>query len=443
MFSKVDPRRYAALRLAIGALAFATLLGLVRQATFHYSDAGWLPLRTALEIGANREWTVLHFISSVWGVRLFFLAAITSSLALFVGYKTRWAAWLTFIFVVSLHSRNWLITYGGDAVLRLMLFHLALSDSGAIWSVDSWLRRYRHRRRQLRAQLSDHAIPTPLAAPGWVPGWPLRLIQIQIAVIYMTSGWAKLHGEDWTTTGEAMSLVFLNPVFAKYDFGFVLTSGFWRSLFHGFTRVVLIWECLFSVLVLQRWGRVLALSIGLLVHGGSILFLQIHWFGYMMLAGYLVFLPKGLFRKIEVWVERRLRSRSAESALRLVYNADCPVCERAAVAIAVLGTERSIELVFNGVPGEKRVLPRGFDSDAIADHLLVTLNGKAQSAGARALLTAGASTPRLWILRVLARLPGGLRLWRLLHWLVGARPISAPAAPDVPVEEEKRRAAGS
>ena len=53
-----------------------------------------------------------------------------------------------------MQSRNWLNTYGGDAVLRLMLFYLGLAPTGAAWSIDALLRRYR-----AGAQLPDARDP--------------------------------------------------------------------------------------------------------------------------------------------------------------------------------------------------------------------------------------------------------------------------------------------
>jgi hypothetical protein len=42
--------------------------------------------------------------------------------------------------------------------------------------------------------------------------WPLRLIQIQIVLIYLCSGYAKIHGRDWVDgTAVARVLLQFNP----------------------------------------------------------------------------------------------------------------------------------------------------------------------------------------------------------------------------------------
>src|SRR5262249_2400218 len=142
-FNKIDARQYALLRILMSFFWLATLLGLIDESTFYYSNQGWFPLSKALEITASREWTLLHAVTSPFGVHLFFAVWMTAALGMLVGYRTRLCSVLSFIGIVSLHSRNWLNTYGGDAVLRLMLFYLALCPSGLAWSIDSLIARFK------------------------------------------------------------------------------------------------------------------------------------------------------------------------------------------------------------------------------------------------------------------------------------------------------------
>jgi hypothetical protein len=72
----------------------------------------------------------------------------------------------------------------GDGLLGLALIALALSPSGATLAVRlPWL--------------PGTAAPQPLAAPG--PGWPVRFIRVQIALVYFLAGYAKLvlSGPAW------------------------------------------------------------------------------------------------------------------------------------------------------------------------------------------------------------------------------------------------------
>src|ERR1700733_8242930 len=141
LFRHIDPRQFAALRIVMGCFALLTLVGLFPDSTFHFSDDGWFPVRIAIEMTDKRCWTILHAITSSWGVGLFFLVLIASAICMIVGYRSRLSTFICFVGFASLRCRNWFITYGGDDVLRLMLFYLAMAPVGAAWSIDAFRRR--------------------------------------------------------------------------------------------------------------------------------------------------------------------------------------------------------------------------------------------------------------------------------------------------------------
>src|SRR4051812_48990531 len=186
LFKQIDARQYAALRIIFGTLAFLTLWGLIGESTFYYSDDGWFPLKLAVEITNKKEWTLLHTITSPFGIKVFFLIAMAAAFSMTVGFYSRLASWITFVCIVSLHTRNWLNTYGGDAVLRMFTFYIALSPSGLAWSIDSLVERFRAR----AAKLDEGGIPPRFNAPAptvTAPIWPLRLMQFQVCLIYFTT----------------------------------------------------------------------------------------------------------------------------------------------------------------------------------------------------------------------------------------------------------------
>jgi hypothetical protein len=300
LFEKIDARQYAALRIAFGALAFLSLAGRFSEASFYYSDAGWFPLQAALANSDARAWTLLRWITSPLGVKLFFAAAMAAAASMTAGYHSRLSSWATFVAVVSIYDRNWLNAYGGDAVLRVMLFLVALCPSGLAWSADA-------------ARLRRPA--------GKAEAWPLRLMQAQVCLIYLTVGWMKLHGKDWID-GTALGLVLLNPVFARADYAFIQTQPIAAFALKAMTRLTLAWEILFSLLVLSRWTRWVALAVGAVIHIGIVLLFQMHWFGELMLASYLAFLPDGWFGRVEgLIVSTRAGRAPAPRSRRLAGSA--------------------------------------------------------------------------------------------------------------------------
>src|SRR5262249_26324170 len=77
----------------------------------------------------------------------------------------------------SFANLNENIDNAGDVVRGILLFYLAVSPCGATWSVDAWLARRK--------------------APVFIYPWPLRLILLQMVVIYWANGLHKSVGEDW------------------------------------------------------------------------------------------------------------------------------------------------------------------------------------------------------------------------------------------------------
>ena len=85
-----------------------------------------------------------------------------------------------------------------------MAFYLLFSPAGKYWSLDRW------RRSRKKPNLVE---PKEL-----LPIWPLRLIQIQTAIILLFAGMEKLKGSQWIN-GDAMyyvsrldDLFYRNPV---------------------------------------------------------------------------------------------------------------------------------------------------------------------------------------------------------------------------------------
>ena len=87
--------------------------------------------------------------------------------------------------------RNPNILNGGDDTLQVGLFLMLISPCGRALSLDAWLRRRR----------------TGDTAPAFVPPWSVRVLQIQLAVIYITTGLAKLGGDGALTPEQSRDLL--------------------------------------------------------------------------------------------------------------------------------------------------------------------------------------------------------------------------------------------
>ncbi len=203
---------------------------------------------------------------------------LAASLCLIVGFRTRLASVLVFVGVVSFEHRTPSIFNSGDGLLRNVLFFLMLAPAGASLSVD--------RLRQAR----DRFWEFPSRAP-----WALRLIQIQISVVYISSVWLKLHGPDWRN-GTAVSYAARLQDFQR----FVLPHALTHSLLFSsvMTYCTLAIELMIGILVWNRAARPLVLGLGVSLHFGLGFDLRLGFFSEIMVASYLAFLSPAMGERV-------------------------------------------------------------------------------------------------------------------------------------------------
>lgn len=99
-----------------------------------------------------------------------------SGVLLAVGFSTRVAAVGCYVTLTSLHHRNPAIFHGGDTVLRIMSYLLMFSPAGAGWSVDAWI----------DGHWEANTAP-----------WCMRLMQLQVSIVYLRNVMWKLRGKRW------------------------------------------------------------------------------------------------------------------------------------------------------------------------------------------------------------------------------------------------------
>jgi hypothetical protein len=134
------------------------------------------------------------------------------------------------------------------------LLLMILSESGRIWSVDSWLA---SRRDPSRVWDSER--------PAWalVPVWPQRLLMFLLGFMYLGAAITKLHMPEFLT-GEAMAYwIMSNPNFRHF-------IGDWLSQSPSFlvasAHFTVLWEILFLFTAWRGVPRYLMFGLGLFFH---------------------------------------------------------------------------------------------------------------------------------------------------------------------------------
>lgn len=237
---------------------------------FFYSAQGILPHWH----GKNVDFFQFHptFIGDSWSLpalhalHTFFLFSL---LSLAAGFYTRASAVLVYILHMAITNRNMSVMFGVDMIATFFLFYLCFANSNSRFSIDSW----RGRGAQRQSAVSHLA---------------LRLMQLQVCIIYGFSGMEKLKGTRWWD-GSAIWDVLSIGNMQRWDLSFVAN---FPILLSAAVYVVLLFEVYFPALVwLPRW-RIPLLMFGVFMHIGIFVFMNLPSFGFMMISLYALFLTK-------------------------------------------------------------------------------------------------------------------------------------------------------
>lgn len=194
-------------------------------------------------------------------------AWIASACLLLAGLWTRWAALLTWVMTMSFANVNPNIDNAGDTIRGIILFYLMLCPGGAVWSIDAFRR----------------APSTPVH----VPPWPLRLLFVQLVLIYFMNGLYKVTSFDWLR-GDSLHYVLGDLSLTRLSRTQVPIPLLLTRLA---TWMVLAWELAFPVLVFFRQTRKAALLFGVLFHLGIFVTMELGGFVPYVLCLYVPLLP--------------------------------------------------------------------------------------------------------------------------------------------------------
>ncbi len=266
--ARVDTRTLAVFRVFVGVLVVVDMLLRSRNFNYFYTDEGVIPLWLAVEATSDTAFSIYFFSGDPTVTAFLFVLHALVAVQLIVGYKTRLATVLVFLFVVSLDHRAPFVTSYADTLFRLLLFWAIFLPLGERWSVDAV-----HRDREARESFV---------------GVASAAILLQMVYMYFVNGYHKARNELWTS-GEATPLIM-----GLDDITFFLGDTVVRHYPTLLTYGGLIWfyMLLFSWLLFVLVGRkrmiLAAMFAG--VHASFAITVRIGAFPYVALAGLLPFL---------------------------------------------------------------------------------------------------------------------------------------------------------
>ena len=293
----IDVRSLAFFRVCIGMVLLVDLLTRSMAIEQHYSDLGILPREALwqLFILSKWHWSFHALTGSVAGQSILFVFAITCAVALVFGYRTRLATVLSWLLLASLHARNPMLQYGGDHLLRMLLFWSIFLPLGSYWSID-----------RMRGTVAQGGPTRHISMAS-------AAIMLQMFMLYFFSSLFK-RNEVWQG-GEGLQLAFSNYMFSKPLAHHLLE---YPEFLEQASFVIPWLQLLVPFLLFVPWRTVRFRMAAILLLAGfhvAIEFLlETGMFQYAGLSGLILFLP-GTF-----W-DRLISGRKREDALQKIGGA--------------------------------------------------------------------------------------------------------------------------
>lgn len=288
----LDLRSLALARVLFGVCILTDLFWRAQNLFAHYADGGVLP-RDVLTAEYSPWFISLHAASgTVWWEGALFAVAAVFAVMLIVGYRTRLATVISWIFLISLQNRNPLLLQGGDIVLHLGLFWAIFLPWGRRMSVDA-------------KPGDDETAYRSIAG---------AVFMLQLGLVYWCNAAAKTD-RAWHADGNAALLALMLDQFVT-PFGRWLRQFPW--LLTASTHAVLFLERVGSIGLFSpmwngpvRTGVIAVLVVMHLAFGAA---LDIGTFPWIMVAFLIALLPSWFWEVIV----RRLRVKFGPLHPRLV-----------------------------------------------------------------------------------------------------------------------------
>ena len=303
-FGEADIAPVALFRILFGAQLFNWFWQLFPNITAFFTDEGILP-RRAQALSDGDRLSLLNLSGDWWFVAIIWLVSCVVALALTLGWHTRVMSLLAFVLVSSFSWRDPLILDGSDLVFRLVPLWLAFTPAGDRWSIDA-----------LRRDAS--------VTRGWA--LPIRILELQIAWIYLATGLEKLGGIDWINGTAAYYALQLEYTFARPWAHAFAVDPILSHLISWYTIAVELAFLPLAMFPSQRTRLVAALG-ATAMQLGILVLMNVGNFPLVMLASGVLFVPPDWIRRItrdQVTVAPsppRTRPRLAAAALCLIAAA--------------------------------------------------------------------------------------------------------------------------
>jgi predicted DCC family thiol-disulfide oxidoreductase YuxK len=381
-FEPESPVSIATYRIVFGVLVLATQLLLYPDVMHWFGVHAAISFQTAPAVGGG-GFTLFRWLpqsdAAVWSI--YWLTCLSAA-TLACGFLTRLSAVVVFVTLTTLQQRNPLILNSGDTFLRIVSFFLMFSQAGAALSVD----------RLIALARGREAGPPQPSAP-----WAKRLIQLQLAFLYLYAFVWKVAGPLWISGLAVYYTSRLTefrrfPVPYLYDHIWTIRLWTWGTLVAELALGTLVW-----IKELRYW----VLLAGVLLHLGIEYSMNIPMFGFTMIGAYVTFIEPADLQRVFAAIRRRVNGDA--SSIPVFYDAQCSFCTRTMEVVRALDIFQRLEFLPMQSPETKKRFP-DFDEERGEREMLVR-DRDGWLGGFYAFRRIARHLPLLWPVRPLLYLP--------------------------------------
>ncbi|MGZ3772068.1 MAG: HTTM domain-containing protein [Pseudobdellovibrionaceae bacterium] len=249
----------------------------------YYNDGSWMPRSLALEVMPEIYRPL--FLWAFWpdSLNLVMHSLLVVLLVLLtIGIGGRWLMWMAWIIDMGFIQRNYSVNFGADIIGALFLFYMSFTQSCERLSVVNLFRR--------KKEFKNSDILSSVM---------IRMMQVQISVIYAYTGFEKLKGASWWD-GTALWSVMANPQMTTMDFSFLRVVPW---IIPVVAYLTIAFEIYFPLAVAWPKMRNAWLILGVLFHASIAICMGLAPFATMMVSTYFLFLDSSILEK-KVWRNR-------------------------------------------------------------------------------------------------------------------------------------------
>jgi hypothetical protein len=382
-------------------------------------------------------WSIWFHVTDPRGMVAVHCGVLAVMFMFTIGFCTRVTSVLTWVGAISYIQRAPTTLFGMDTMMNLLLIYLMIGPSGAALSVDRLIARCWATWRALRSRRPPPQDLTPV--PRVSANLAIRLIQVNLCIIYLASGLSKLEGQTWWNF-EAVWGTMANPEFSPMGNALYMAGlkflcvhrWLWHSFMAGGVLFTLVMEISFPFLVWNPRLRWIVVSMGLMLHTGIAMFMGLNTFSLFMVTMLMSFVPPEAFQ--------RLLARPGQGApiLQLAYSSHNRSHVRIASLVRAFDAWDQVHLVdlhntrsrvsSQALSGVAKLSPPAAGAETgNGQHLLLINDAREEFAGYELFKQVVRSVRLLWPIAAVTWLPGVASLASLRY-----PGIVAQGCPDCP-----------